>query len=128
MGWRGIQYGWNNSERKRVKDRGKGSAEDRKKYMDAWAEMMVVIWHEKIARLRVYDTNQFRGTITDNVTSNAREFSAIQHKFMQYGLYHVCGVGLGYEHGNGGHLYFLYPLHSNKEYARTSLSGKLTMG
>lgn len=81
--------------------------EDRLKYRDAWAKMMVTIWREKIERLHVVDTYKLHQEITENVTSSGSELSTIQHKFMEYGIYQDCGTGNGYKKGNGGNLEFL---------------------
>lgn len=72
------------------------TSEDRVKYRDAWAKMMVTIWREKIERLRVIDTYKLHQEITENVTSSGSELSTIQHKFMEYGIYQDCGTGNGY--------------------------------
>lgn len=97
-----AKSGKNNNE-----GRPSAAPEDRIKYRDAWAKMMVTIWREKIERLRVIDTYQLHKEITENITSSGSELSTIQHKFMEYGIYQDCGVGRGYEHGNGGNLLFL---------------------
>lgn len=88
-------------------DRPTSTPEDRIKYRDAWAKMMVTIWQEKIERLHVIDTYQLHREITENVTSSGSDLSTIQHKFMEYGIYQDCGTGRGYEKGNGGNLLFL---------------------
>lgn len=106
-GWRGMESGYHNSQRKTDKTREKAGAEDRQKYMDAWSDMMVTIWREKIERLHVIDTYQLHQQITENVTSSGTELATIQHKFMEYGIYQDCGTGRGYEKGNGGNLLFL---------------------
>lgn len=73
------------------------TSEDRQKYNDAWAKMMVDIWREKIERLHVIDTYRLHQEITDNVTSSGGDLSTIQHKFMEYGIYQDCGTGNGYQ-------------------------------
>ena len=127
-GWRGVESGYHNSSRKKDANRERATSEDRKKYMDAWAEMMITIWRERIQRLQVYDTNLLRGDITENVTSQGEDFKVIQHKFLEYGIYQDCGVGRGYERGNGGNLEFLDARFREKEYTRKQKSGKVTHG
>lgn len=83
------------------------TSEDRQKYNDAWAKMMVDIWREKIERLHVIDTYRLHQEITDNVTSSGGDLNTIQHKFMEYGIYQDCGTGNGYRKDNGGNLEFL---------------------
>ena len=61
--------------------------EDRKKYQEAWAEMMVTIWREKIERLHVINTYSLHQQIRDNVISSTDSVSTIQHKFLEYGIY-----------------------------------------
>ncbi len=77
--------------------------EDRLKYMNAWSEMMVNIWREKIERLHVIDTYTLHRQITENVAGST-DFATIQHKFMEYGIYQDCGTGVGYKRGNQGYL------------------------
>lgn len=83
--------------------------EDRKKYQDAWAEMMVKIWREKIERLHVVDTYSLHQQMQDNVVSSSDSVSTIQHKFLEYGIYQDLGVGKGYSKDNGGKLQILDP-------------------
>lgn len=103
------------------------TAEDRKKYQEAWEKTMVEIWREKIMRLHVVDTTQLHNEINGDVISSASEISTIQHRFMEYGIYQDCGTGRGYAKGNGGNLEFLNPLSREKEYARKQKSGKVTL-
>lgn len=83
--------------------------EDRRKYQEAWAEMMVTIWREKIERLHVINTYSLHQQIRDNVISSTDSVSTIQHKFLKYGIYQDMGVGNGYKKGNGGNLEILDP-------------------
>lgn len=108
--------------------RPKATDEDRKKYMQAWEEMMVTIWREKIVRLKVVDTSMLRNDITGNVTSSGPGLASIQHKFLEYGIYQDCGTGRGYTRGNGGDLDFLDPDHRGREYMHRQKSGKVTSG
>lgn len=102
------------SGRNRKRDnRPKATAEDRIKYQDAWAKMMVDIWREKIERLHVIDTYRLHQDMNENLTTSGSEISVIQHKFMEYGIYQDCGTGNGYSKGNGGNLEFLDPTNEN---------------
>lgn len=85
--------------------------EDRKKYQEAWAEMMVTIWREKIERLHVIDTYSLHQQIKDNVVTSSDSVSTIQHKFLEYGIYQDLGVGNGYSKDNGGNLEILDPVY-----------------
>lgn len=108
-------------------NRQEATAEDRKKYIAAWEKMMVDIWREKIMKLRVIDTTQLHNQITGNISYSASDFSTIQHKFLEYGIYQDCGTGRGYAHGNGGNLEFRDERYRNKEYAHKQRSGKVTL-
>ena len=85
--------------------------EDRKKYQEAWAEMMVTIWREKIERLHVIDTYSLHQQIKDNVVTSSDSISTIQHKFLEYGIYQDLGVGNGYSKDNGANLEILNPVY-----------------
>ena len=102
------------SGRNRKRDnRPKATAEDRIKYQDAWAKMMVDIWREKIERLHVIDTYRLHQDMNENLTTSGNELTIIQHKFMEYGIYQDVGTGNGYSKGNGGNLEFLDPTNDN---------------
>lgn len=92
-------------------NRPKATDEDRKKYQEAWAEMMVTIWREKIERLHVIDTYSLHQQIKDNVVTSSDSISTIQHKFLEYGIYQDLGVGNGYSKDNGGNLEILNPVY-----------------
>ena len=85
--------------------------EDRKKYQEAWAEMMIKIWREKIERLHVIDTYSLHQQMQENVISSTDTVSTIQHKFLEYGIYQDLGVGNGYSKDNGGNLEILDPVY-----------------
>lgn len=95
-------------------NRPKATPEDRRKYEDAWSKMMIDIWREKIDRMRVVDTRMLRQQMTQRVTESGSAMTTIQHRFMQYGIYQDCGVGRGYEKGNGGNLLILDEKHRAK--------------
>lgn len=92
-------------------NRPKATDEDRKKYQEAWAEMMVTIWREKIERLHVIDTYSLHQQIKDNVVTSSDSVSTIQHKFLEYGIYQDLGVGNGYSKDNGANLEILNPVY-----------------
>ena len=96
---------------KKNTNRPKATDEDRKKYQEAWAEMMVTIWREKIERLHVIDTYSLHQQIKDNVVTSSDSISTIQHKFLEYGIYQDLGVGNGYSKDNGGNLEILDPVY-----------------
>lgn len=90
-------------------NRPKATAEDRKKYQDAWAETMIDIWREKIERMKVIHTYSLHQQIRDNVITYSDDISTIQHKFLEYGIYQDLGVGNGYKKDNGGKLQIMDP-------------------
>lgn len=81
----------------RNENRPRATAEDRRKYEEAWSKMMIDIWREKIDRLRVVDTRTLRQQMTERVTEGGSAMTTIQHRFMMYGIYQDCGVGRGYD-------------------------------
>ena len=85
--------------------------EDRKKYQEAWADMMIKIWREKIERLHVINTYSLHQQIQENVISSSDTISTIQHKFLEYGIYQDLGVGNGYTADNKGNLKILDPVY-----------------
>lgn len=96
---------------KKSTNRPAATDEDRKKYQEAWAEMMVTIWREKIERLHVIDTYSLHQQIKDNVVTSSDSISTIQHKFLEYGIYQDLGVGNGYSKDNGANLEILNPVY-----------------
>lgn len=83
--------------------------EDVDKYIDEWTRVQLMIWQEKIERLRIVRSGalhqSFKSAIT-HATSNSGA-ATIAMKFLQYGIYQALGVGYGYVHNNGGDLPFL---------------------
>ena len=99
------------------KNRAAASPEDIIKYQDAWAEMMVTIWREKIEKLRVYDTRRLYHDIEHETFHTSDSAATLKHRFMEYGIYQDCGVGNGYKRLNeGGDLYFLDPEYRAKHH------------
>ena len=81
---------------------------DERKYIDEWTRMMLVIWKEKIERLRIVHTGSLHQSFSDNITQT-EVGTTISMKFARYGIYQALGVGRGYDLGNGGHLEILEP-------------------
>lgn len=94
---------------KNGKDRPAATQEDRIKYQEAWSEMMVTIWREKIERLHVIDTYALHQQMDQGIVRSTDAMSVIQHKFLEYGIYQDVGTGYGYKAGNKGQLDFLDP-------------------
>lgn len=84
---------------------------DQDKYVDEWTRMMLVIWREKIERLRIVRSGAFHESFSSAVQRARSGSTNISMKFAQYGIYQALGVGNGYVRGNGGDLQIL-----DKEY------------
>jgi hypothetical protein len=57
-------------------------------YVDAWAEMMIPIWEEKMAALDIKDTGALRSSLRTEVVRQAgRNATKINHFFLHYGHY-----------------------------------------
>lgn len=84
--------------------------DDRKKYMDAWADTMLNIWRDKIAKLGVMDTTSLFHKMERAVSFN-EDHQMVRHRFLEYGIYQDLGTGRGYKHGNEGDLQILDPVY-----------------
>ena len=85
------------------------SPEDRKKYLEAWSNMMIDIWKEKVERLQVWDTWNLHRSIMNSpiiLGGNNLDYACIMHSFVEYGVYQDMGVGNGFRRGNSGDLGF----------------------
>lgn len=91
---------------------------DEDKYINDWVRTMIVIWREKIERLKIMDTGRLHQSLMETVT-DAADTRLIDFKFVRYGIYQAFGVGNGYTPGNDGDLAFLDP-----EYRREHKLGK----
>lgn len=86
---------------------------DERKYIDEWTRTMLVIWKEKIERLRIVHTGALHQSFSDSIVETSAG-TTITMKFARYGIYQALGVGRGYDRDNGGNLEILDP-----EYRRT---------
>lgn len=87
-------------------------------YIRDWVKTMILIWREKIERLRIMDTGRLHQSLDDQILEYGNG-SLINFTFVRYGIYQSLGVGNGYTHGNGGYLEILDP-----EYRREHKLGK----
>lgn len=93
-----------NGRKKKVdENRPKGTEEDKRKYIEAWTNMMVEIWRDRITRLDVIDTTALYHRIDGNFSMND-SLTTIRHRFMEYGIFQDLGVGKGFYADNGGNL------------------------
>lgn len=79
---------------------------DVNRYIDEWTRTQLLIWREKIERLKVIRSGALHQSFTDTI-KHGSDGSTITMKFVRYGIYQALGVGNGYKHGNGGDLKIL---------------------
>lgn len=73
-----------------------GLVDDRNRYCQAWAEMMISIWAEKMEAQQIKHTGELMDSLTQEVILNARgEVDKITHSFLYYGRMVDMGVGNG---------------------------------
>lgn len=73
-----------------------GLVEDRSRYCQAWAEMMVNIWIEKANALDMSDSGEFVKSFMFEIVKNASgEIDKITHAYNYYGRMVDMGVGRG---------------------------------
>lgn len=75
---------------------------NQKEYIDAWTDMMIEIWQEKIAKHNIIRSGALMSSFSSSTTADS---SLI--KWVSYGIYQAFGTGRGYTRGNGGDLLFL---------------------
>lgn len=94
------------------------SGQNFEQYVDAWAQMMVTIWAEKMAQLGIGDTKALEQSLRAEVIRQAGgDTTKINHFFLYYGHYVARGVGKEFKKGNAGNV-----ISSRK--AKPWLSGK----
>lgn len=75
-------------------------------YIDEWTRTQLMIWREKIERLKIVRSGALHESFKQSIL-RAGDSTTITMVFLQYGIYQELGVGYGYTHGNGGDLQFL---------------------
>lgn len=87
------------------------SAEQRRKYVNAWNDTMLKIWRDRIEHLHVIDTRRLYdspGLISFKEGDDGRLTSFdIEFGFTEYGLWQDLGTGREFSIGNPGNLEFL---------------------
>ena len=81
---------------------------DLDRYVDEWTRMQLLIWREKIERLKIVRSGTLHQSFSDSIASTEAG-KTITMKFARYGIYQALGVGNGYTRGNGGDLEILDP-------------------
>lgn len=79
---------------------------DVEKYIDEWTKTQLLIWKEKIERLKVIRSGRLHESFSDSISASANS-TTITMKFARYGIYQALGVGNGYKKDNGGDLRIL---------------------
>lgn len=79
---------------------------DADRYIDEWTRTQLLIWREKIERMKIVRSGALHQSFTDTI-KHGSDGTTISMKFLQYGIYQALGVGRGYAHDNGGDLPFL---------------------
>lgn len=73
---------------------------DLKLTAEAWAEIVVERWENKISRLRIYKSGDLARSFTHHVISNANgNPELIEFTFLYYGKFVDMGVGNGIKYG-----------------------------
>jgi hypothetical protein len=82
--------------------------EAREAYLQAWSEMMVRIWQEKILMLiGPHNTGALYHSLNQElIKQSGGDIAKIRHFFNYYGVYVDAGVGKGFFHGNHGDIGF----------------------
>jgi hypothetical protein len=72
-------------------------------YYRAWAKMMVTIWHDKIAQLKVRDTGALFASFQIEVMSQSGgDIDKMVHSYLYYGRMQDMGVGRGVTKADAG--------------------------
>lgn len=79
---------------------------DVSRYIDEWTKTQLIIWKEKIERLKVVRSGRLHQSFNNYITSTEGS-TTITMKFARYGIYQALGVGNGYSKNNGGDLKIL---------------------
>ena len=75
--------------------------------LEAWADIVIKIWAEKISQLKVYDTGELLDSLHNFMVVNAGNDGAkIEFSFKLYGIFVDMGVGKEIYKGNDGDIGF----------------------
>jgi len=73
-----------------------GTKDDRVKYCEAWAQMMVTIWKDKMTALGIGDTEELLKSFETEIQYQANgDVNKIVHSYVYYGRMVDMGVGGG---------------------------------
>lgn len=87
-----------------VNDLEKQAIEDRRKFVEAWNDLMIQIWQEQIIKLGVIDTRALlSSTMKFPVKADGRYMELhLAQSFLEYGLWQDLGTGREVKKGNPG--------------------------
>ena len=67
---------------------------DADRYIDEWTRTQLLIWREKIERMKIVRSGALHQSFTDTI-KHGSDGTTISMKFLQYGIYQALGVGRG---------------------------------
>lgn len=78
--------------------------DSRERYVRAWNDTMIKIWHERIALMGAIDTGTlYNSVVALPIRADGRFYDfTLSQSFMQYGIYVDRGVGKEFGRGNPG--------------------------
>lgn len=79
-----------------------GTSEDRARYCEAWAKMMVDIWLEKVEQYGIHVGDFAESFMFDVREQSNGEVDKIVHAYNYYGRFTDMGVGRGVPMGTSG--------------------------
>lgn len=75
--------------------------QEKQKYYDAWARMMITIWQDKIINLGIRDSGDLLTSFTSELHMQSNgDVGKITHTYMLYGRMVDMGVGRGTHFGD----------------------------
>lgn len=73
--------------------------------LQAWSDIVIKIWREKIVALKVWDSGDLYKSFVNTVrVQSGGDRTKINHMFSQYGIYADMGVGKELYRGNSGQI------------------------
>ena len=116
------------ADRRRRHASSRVSEDDRQRFIEGWAKMMVTIWQEKLQLLNVNDTGALQASLQAKVLLEGAK-KEIEHSFLQYGKYQDDGTGreftnAGYTDKDGR----TYPFNRPDSLGRLYVSSRMSDG
>ena len=93
--------------------------------INAWADIVIKIWHDRITVLKVYDKGYLDDSLLDEFLRNAgNDIQKVEFSFKLYGIFVDMGVGREISMGNSGDLGFS-PTRKPKEWYSRKYYGQI---